>query len=261
MHLRDPIRSRCGGPAACRLADGLVQGRPVVGHRGRHGARPERLPRRGQDAAHAGVATRRQADDSRLPRQVGAAVGAPPGVLHRLWHPHGRRPARPVLPLRRRHRSSVRGSGEPGAAPGPPRDRPRRVPADRDRPERGPSRRTAPLLPVGAPPQVRRGRQEGRPLEGFPGLDLKGVGGYVVGAGSLHPEIGEPYEWLRHPREGIATLLGALEAIMRPARGGASSAHRRVPPQAGHQGMPSSPFTWATPPGAGPRGIAPTPGS
>ncbi len=38
----------------------------------------------------------------------------------------------------------------------------------------------------------------------FPGLDTKGVGGYIVAAPSVHPKTGKEYRWLRHPRAGIS---------------------------------------------------------
>ena len=38
----------------------------------------------------------------------------------------------------------------------------------------------------------------------WPGLDIRGDGGLIVAAPSIHPDTGRPYEWVRHPREGIA---------------------------------------------------------
>lgn len=38
----------------------------------------------------------------------------------------------------------------------------------------------------------------------YPGLDLKGVGGYIVAAPSIHPITGHAYRWIRHPYQGIA---------------------------------------------------------
>jgi hypothetical protein len=38
----------------------------------------------------------------------------------------------------------------------------------------------------------------------LPGLDIRGDGGQVVVAPSVHPETARPYVWIRHPREGIA---------------------------------------------------------
>ena len=36
------------------------------------------------------------------------------------------------------------------------------------------------------------------------GVDIRGDGGQIVVAPSIHPETGKPYVWVRHPREGIA---------------------------------------------------------
>ena len=38
----------------------------------------------------------------------------------------------------------------------------------------------------------------------LPGLDLRGDGGQIVVAPSVHPRTGRPYIWVRHPRQGIA---------------------------------------------------------
>jgi hypothetical protein len=38
----------------------------------------------------------------------------------------------------------------------------------------------------------------------LPGLDVRGDGGQIVVAPSLHPVTGKDYIWIRHPREGIA---------------------------------------------------------
>lgn len=38
----------------------------------------------------------------------------------------------------------------------------------------------------------------------LPGVDLRGDGGQIVVAPSVHPGTGRPYVWARHPRDGIA---------------------------------------------------------
>lgn len=38
----------------------------------------------------------------------------------------------------------------------------------------------------------------------LPGVDLRGDGGQIVVAPSVHPTSGRPYNWARHPRDGIA---------------------------------------------------------
>ena len=38
----------------------------------------------------------------------------------------------------------------------------------------------------------------------LPGVDIRGDGGQIVVAPSIHPKTGRPYIWVRHPREGIA---------------------------------------------------------
>jgi hypothetical protein len=60
-----------------------------------------------------------------------------------------------------------------------------------------------------APERVRNG-----PLRGYPGLDLKGPGGYVLGPGSIHPDTGRPYQCLRGPWDGIAAAPAPLIALL-----------------------------------------------
>jgi hypothetical protein len=48
----------------------------------------------------------------------------------------------------------------------------------------------------------------------YPGIDLKGVGGYIVAAPSLHPATGRQYQWLRHPCQGIAKAPNRLVQIL-----------------------------------------------
>lgn len=45
---------------------------------------------------------------------------------------------------------------------------------------------------------------------GWPGLDVRGVGGQIVVEPSIHPDTGRPYVWARHPGQSIATLPGWL---------------------------------------------------
>jgi hypothetical protein len=42
----------------------------------------------------------------------------------------------------------------------------------------------------------------------MPGVDLRGDGGQIVVAPSVHPATGKRYTWVRHPREGIADAPG-----------------------------------------------------
>lgn len=48
-----------------------------------------------------------------------------------------------------------------------------------------------------------------------PGLDIRADRGQVVAAPSIHPD-GNPYEWVRHPREGIAPIPAWLLKVIQP---------------------------------------------
>jgi hypothetical protein len=49
-----------------------------------------------------------------------------------------------------------------------------------------------------------------------PGLDIRGDGGYVVAAPSVHPGTGAEYEWVRHPDQGIAPIPSWLLSMITP---------------------------------------------
>jgi hypothetical protein len=54
----------------------------------------------------------------------------------------------------------------------------------------------------------------------MPGIDIRGKGGFVVSCPSIHPETKQRYEWLRHPREGIAPAPAfLLEKLKKPTDG------------------------------------------
>jgi hypothetical protein len=58
----------------------------------------------------------------------------------------------------------------------------------------------------------------------LPGLDLKGVGGYIVAEPSVHPGTGRQYVWVRTPRQRISRAPARLAEVL-PRHGG--------PPRAG----------------------------
>jgi hypothetical protein len=52
-----------------------------------------------------------------------------------------------------------------------------------------------------------------------PGLDIRGDGGYVVAAPSIHPLTGNHYEWVTHPEQGMAPIPSwLLSMITTPAK-------------------------------------------
>jgi hypothetical protein len=51
------------------------------------------------------------------------------------------------------------------------------------------------------------------------GLDVRGDGGYIVAAPTLHPKTGRPYTWQGHPFGPLASWPEALDALVQPARG------------------------------------------
>lgn len=54
----------------------------------------------------------------------------------------------------------------------------------------------------------------------WPGVDIKGDGGQIVVAPSLHPATKDPYEWIIHPNDGIAAAPPwLLEAIRGHGKG------------------------------------------
>jgi hypothetical protein len=57
----------------------------------------------------------------------------------------------------------------------------------------------------------------------WPGLDIRGDGGLIVAPPSVHPDTRRPYEWISHPRKGMAPpppwLLEALQARSAARRG------------------------------------------
>lgn len=50
-----------------------------------------------------------------------------------------------------------------------------------------------------------------RPFKGYPGIDIKADGGYVIGPGSTHPDTGKPYTFI-NPDTRIASIPEALLA-------------------------------------------------
>ncbi len=50
-----------------------------------------------------------------------------------------------------------------------------------------------------------------------PGLDVRGDGGYIVAAPTLHPKTGKPYRWRGHPFGPLAAWPEALDALVQPA--------------------------------------------
>ncbi len=48
----------------------------------------------------------------------------------------------------------------------------------------------------------------------LPGLDIRGDGGYVVAAPSVHPDTGAEYEWVTHPDQGMAPIPSWLLSII-----------------------------------------------
>lgn len=67
--------------------------------------------------------------------------------------------------------------------------------------------------------RVDPGRTFGKSLPGYPGIDLQSDGRQVVAAPSIHAKTGMPYEWLHHPRDGIAPAPDWLVAASVEARG------------------------------------------
>ena len=72
-------------------------------------------------------------------------------------------------------------------------------------------------------------------LDGFPGIDLKADGGYVIAPPSIHPDTGRAYQWAAgaHP-EGtpLAAVPGWLLAVARARRNGdkpAAALGERIP--------------------------------
>ena len=63
-----------------------------------------------------------------------------------------------------------------------------------------------------------------------PKIDVRGDGGQIVVAPSLHPKTGKAYQWIRHPRDGIAK---APEWLVRQLREWKSNGRSRVEPQSG----------------------------
>jgi len=55
----------------------------------------------------------------------------------------------------------------------------------------------------------------------LPGLDIKGVGGYIVAEPSIHPIKEQEYVWTRTPRQGIAPAPAGLSRAL-PRHGGPS---------------------------------------
>lgn len=50
-----------------------------------------------------------------------------------------------------------------------------------------------------------------------PGLDIRGDGGYICAAPTLHPKTGKPYRWQGHPFAPLAPWPEALDALVQPA--------------------------------------------
>jgi hypothetical protein len=67
-----------------------------------------------------------------------------------------------------------------------------------------------------------------RPLVGYPGIDVKGDGGQVVVAPSIHPDSGRPYRWVNDLP--VANVPGWLEALV---AGPAGNTGGKVPAMAG----------------------------
>jgi len=60
----------------------------------------------------------------------------------------------------------------------------------------------------------------------YPGIDIKGAGGLIIVAPSIHPETGREYRWIRHPDEGIAKAPDGLVLLLKrhgePGKAGGS---------------------------------------
>ncbi len=49
------------------------------------------------------------------------------------------------------------------------------------------------------------------------GLDIRGDGGYICAAPTLHPKTGKPYTWKGHPFDRLAPWPAALDALLKPS--------------------------------------------
>ena len=67
--------------------------------------------------------------------------------------------------------------------------------------------------------RVPPGRSIGNAVGLRPGLDIRGDGGLVVVPPSVHPYTNREYEWLRHPKHGIAQAPAwLLEELQAPCK-------------------------------------------
>ena len=77
----------------------------------------------------------------------------------------------------------------------------------------------------------------------WPGLDIRGDGGLVVASPSVHPDTGLPYEWIRHPSQGIAPPPAWLLEALQARSGGrlAGKGHRQAKKPNGRQKVARKP--------------------
>jgi len=68
-----------------------------------------------------------------------------------------------------------------------------------------------------------------RGLPGYPGIDVKGDGGYIIAAPSIHPGTGRAYAWELSSRPDEVALADAPDWLLRLAQEPGGNGHRNEP--------------------------------